>query len=59
MLTLVSFFSAFCFVICTVTSVYFAVLENNIGTSAGFALLACWWFVLMVCFGYAYVRRKL
>jgi hypothetical protein len=57
-LTIASFFSAMCFTLCTATAVYFAVLEDNIGSSAGFALLACWWFILMVVFGYCYIRGK-
>jgi hypothetical protein len=56
-LTLASLFSALGFVSCTATALYFAILENNIGSSAGFALLACWWFILMVIFGYCYVKR--
>jgi hypothetical protein len=57
LLTVASLISAFSFMVCTYTALYFAFI-NDIGSSLGFALLAGIWFILMVVFGYAYINRR-
>ena len=56
--TIASFISAVLFVLCTIVSVYLTLLDGNLAASAGFALLASWWFILMVVFGLAFIRGK-
>jgi hypothetical protein len=53
-LSVLSLFSTGAFLACTVTTIYFAFMENY-GASAGFGLLSCVWFGLMIAFGYAYL----
>jgi multidrug transporter EmrE-like cation transporter len=56
-ITIASFISAVCFVICTIVALFFA-LSNTLAISVGFAILACWWFILTVIFGFVYLNRR-
>lgn len=56
-ITIASFISAICFVTCTILALFFA-LSNILASSVGYAILAGWWFILTVLFGYVYLNRR-
>lgn len=58
MIPILAIVSVIGFVGCFAGALWLALIESNFGASAGFALLASWWFIIMVISSVAFTRGK-